>query len=46
MLSVEGFSSGKNFVAELFDAGFTKANYETFAGGMIYIYTAQKTTRT
>ena len=40
--TVEGFCTGKNFVAELFEAGYTKVQYETFSGGMIYIYTAQK----
>ena len=41
--SVDGFSSGQNFAADLFDAGFTKVTYKTFSGGMIYIYEAQKT---
>ncbi len=41
--SVEEFSSGKNFAAEMFEAGFTKVNYESLSSGMIYIYKAQKT---
>jgi demethylmenaquinone methyltransferase/2-methoxy-6-polyprenyl-1,4-benzoquinol methylase len=43
--SVEGFSPGKNFAAELFDAGFTKVQYKTYSGGFIYIYSAQKANR-
>ncbi len=44
--SVDEFSSGKNFAAELYDAGFTRVKYETFSGGMIYIYTGQKARKT
>ena len=40
--SVEGFSSGKNFAAELYDAGFAKVDYKSYSGGIIYIYSAQK----
>jgi demethylmenaquinone methyltransferase/2-methoxy-6-polyprenyl-1,4-benzoquinol methylase len=40
--SADGFASGKHFAAELYEAGFTKVQYETFSGGVIYIYSAKK----
>ena len=43
--TVESFPSGRNFVAELFDAGFVNCNYRTLGGSIVYLYTAQKSTK-
>ncbi|WP_186647196.1 ubiquinone/menaquinone biosynthesis methyltransferase [Fluviispira vulneris] len=42
--SVDVFPSGKQFVAELYDAGFINANYETLGASIVYLYSAQKAT--
>ncbi|KAB8029839.1 ubiquinone/menaquinone biosynthesis methyltransferase [Fluviispira multicolorata] len=40
--SVDAFPSGKQFVAELYDAGFFNAKYETLGASIVYLYSAQK----
>jgi len=40
--TVEVFPSGAQFVAELFECGFTKASYNTLGASIVYLYTAQK----
>lgn len=40
--TVDEFPTGKAFVAELHDCGFTKPDYRTLGGSIVYLYTAQK----
>ena len=40
--TVENFPSGANFVAELYDAGYTNVTYKTLGGSIVYLYSAQK----
>ncbi|MCA2961888.1 MAG: ubiquinone/menaquinone biosynthesis methyltransferase [Silvanigrellales bacterium] len=40
--TVDEFPTGKAFVAELHECGFTKPSYRTLGGSIVYLYTAQK----
>jgi len=40
--TVESFPAGAQFVAELFETGYVKAQYKTLGGSIVYLYTAQK----
>ncbi|WGL60449.1 ubiquinone/menaquinone biosynthesis methyltransferase [Pigmentibacter sp. JX0631] len=40
--SIDHFPSGSQFVAELFEYGFTKANFKNLGTNIIFFYTAQK----
>jgi demethylmenaquinone methyltransferase/2-methoxy-6-polyprenyl-1,4-benzoquinol methylase len=40
--TVESFPAGAQFVADMFEAGFVKAQYKTLGGSIVYLYTAQK----
>lgn len=40
--TVESFPAGAQFVGDMFEAGFVKAQYKTLGGSIVYLYTAQK----
>ena len=40
--SVDTFPSGKDFVADLFEAGYMNASYKTLGASIVYLYEAQK----
>lgn len=43
--SADAFPSGQGFVAELFEAGFVNAGYTPLGGSIVYLYTAQKSSK-
>lgn len=40
--SLDHFPSGSQFVAELFETGFVKANFKNLGTNIVFLYTAQK----
>ena len=40
--SVDAFPEGKNFIIELYDAGFSNSTYKSLSGGISSIYVAEK----